>query len=451
MGRRLLLSCLCAAAFAGGCDRPDSARPRSPDDPHRDVACADCHSGVLVEADRAATPQAACTASGCHAEGGPRSVSLRSITFLHRNHGADSVVATACAGCHTHPSGLEPLTATVEPCALCHLSEQSAGNAGECRLCHTTLDHVAETSQGLALPHQGLPWVDGGCVRCHYDVTEAPVAVPLARCTACHADTERVVAQGIGEDLHQSHTGVGCLSCHEGTGHRIRAMSSAVRLECSQCHAEVHGVEPIPAWPGTGTCNACHDGIHREQQALVLGMVPGVGSPFPSDKFLDGLTCRSCHLPLPGDDPRVAVEGNADGCRSCHRTEYGEVLEWWQDGADARTDRVDAALARARTALRGVAAAQPALDTAALMVAAVRDGGAAHNLRLSHRLLVDAGDRITTAYGAAGRTAPQPPALGREPSMGLCSYCHYRLDDPWVFREMSGEFHRDVLRTGGGR
>ncbi|HSM06472.1 MAG TPA: cytochrome c3 family protein [Longimicrobiales bacterium] len=448
MGRRVLLS-LCATLLLGGCERPETARPRAPDDPHRDVACADCHSGALVQASRAATPPSACTASGCHADGGPRVVELRSISFQHRGHGGDTTVATACAGCHTHLSGLEPLSATVEPCALCHLSEQSAGNAGECRLCHTNLEYTGETSQGIDLPHQGLPWMDGGCVRCHYDVTEAPVDVRLSRCTACHADSDRVVAQGIGEDLHLGHTGVSCLACHEDTGHRIRAMSTAVVLECSQCHQETHGMTPAPEWPGTETCNACHGGTHREQQALVLGTVAGSRAPLPSDKFLEGLTCRSCHLPLPGEGADTPVEASGEGCVSCHRPEYGRILQWWREGSTARVARVEAALTRARVALAAERTAAPQLDTANALLAAVREGGAPHNLRLSHRLLVDAGDRISAAYGAAGRPAPTPPDLGREPAMGLCTYCHYRLDDPWVFRDMSGEFHRDALSTGG--
>ena len=70
------------------------------------------------------------------------------------------------------------------------------------------------------------------------------------------------------------------------------------------------------------------------------------------------------------------------------------------------------------------------------------------NLHLAHRLLVQASDQINQAYLDATRSPPAPPELGRDPRMGLCSYCHYRLNDPWLFEEMSGDFHREVL---GGR
>lgn len=45
----------------------------------------------------------------------------------------------------------------------------------------------------------------------------------------------------------------------------------------------------------------------------------------------------------------------------------------------------------------------------------------------------------------AGRAAPAPPALGRAPHYGLCAGCHY-AEEPWNYREMPADFHRDALR-----
>jgi predicted CXXCH cytochrome family protein len=465
MGRRLLLNrrgpsaprspgrlvtalgaWLVLAACGGG--GPQLHQVRAPDDPHRDIACSTCHAGPLVDAATwAAVPPQTCTASGCHTEEGPRRVRLGSVEFLHRGHAGDSVVAMSCAGCHLHESGSEPLRAGVDSCSLCHLSQQSAGLAGECRTCHVQPRHVALASQGAEIPHQGLPWIEGGCIRCHFDVTEPPVEVPLAKCAGCHLDLDRAVARGIGEDLHGTHTGVSCVNCHEEGTHRIRAMSSAVDLRCVDCHAREHDVQLTGDFPAAATCNDCHGEVHQAQQRLMLGLVEGLAAPAPSEKFMDGLTCGSCHQQSGARDPDLALSGSAESCVGCHRAEYRTILQWWRTGGQVRVARtatfVDGGVARLATADDSLGMA---LAEAQAWVTLVREAGALHNLPLAHQLLQEASDRVAAAYRVRGLGMPAPPALGRQPRMGLCTYCHYRPDDPWLFQEMSGSFHRDVLR-----
>lgn len=437
------------AACAG---TPPGLRPRAEDDPHRNVACLTCHDGPLVDRNIAQASTAGCTAAGCHSEGGPERIRLAAVSFQHRDHGGDATVATGCAGCHTHLRPEAPLTATVDACSFCHLSQQAAGSAGECRLCHSDLTHAGTTSQGVAVPHQNLPWLDGGCVRCHYDVTEPPVELSPLRCGACHTNVDGVVEQSLGEDLHPSHTTASCVSCHGDGAHRIRAMSSSVALSCVDCHRREHDIEVTAAFPDALTCNRCHTGAHEAQQRMVLGLVADLPTPAPAAKFLAGLTCRSCHQPTRESDPAVPVRGNVDTCVECHRSEYRVVARWWRDGSAERLRR---AMTYARTAegrLGEGAGPEAAAELAAAgrMLTLVETAGGVHNLRLAHQLLGAASERVGQAYTLAGRAVPPPPALGREPSMGLCSFCHYRADDQWSFGEMSGPFHRDVLRLSGG-
>lgn len=459
MGRRVLLTrrghrsplspapALLAAfvlVMLAACGGPPRQEARAPGDPHGDVACSTCHSGALAQGQEATVPAESCTASGCHAEGGPRRVQLGSVEFLHRGHAGDSVVAMGCAGCHEHDQGSELLRADVDACSLCHLNQQSAGLAGECRTCHIQPTHVALASQGVEIPHQGLPWLEGGCIRCHFDVTEPPVEVALGRCAGCHADLDAAVAQGIGQDLHQNHTGVACTSCHEEGTHQIREMTSAVYLQCVDCHTEEHDVVLAADFPAPGTCNQCHQGVHQAQQRLMLGLVPGLSAPSPSEKFMDGLTCRSCHQAE--GSALAATPGAAAACVGCHRTEYATILRWWETGGQARLARAAPFVeAGARRLASGEDSLSLALEEAREWVALVAEAGAVHNLPLAHRLLQEASDRVTAAYRARGVAMPPAPELGRQPRMGLCTYCHYRPDDPWLFEEMSGSFHRDVL------
>ncbi len=461
MGRFVLLISTLAPLWATGCapEIPPAASG-APGDPHASLTCASCHEYRLATpaqlavdrllhpdsvAGQAPVPEETCTTAGCHADQGPREVEFRSLSFEHRQHGGDTVVAMGCVACHAHQRGGEPLTAGLDPCSLCHLGAQSAGNMGECRQCHSSLDHISFSSQGVEVPHEGLSWLDGGCVRCHYDVTRARIDVPALSCRGCHSDEDQVLARGIGEDLHLSHVAVGCMSCHEGEAHRIRAMSSSVALICAECHREPHAVPTSVQWPGTATCNACHTGAHLEQQQMVLGLVPVFEDSDPSVKFIAGLTCTSCHQPALSLDPAAPVRAPAESCQGCHPDEYATVLEWWQRGGETRVARVQSALRSARQQIPATGDPLARLDSAQLLVEVVQAGRPEHNLLLSHRILVRASDLVTEAYVLAGRPPPSQPALGRQPHEGLCSYCHYRADDPWLFEEMSGPFHREAL------
>jgi hypothetical protein len=203
-------------------------------------------------------------------------------SFPHRGHGQKGTVVTSCAGCHDHHSADEALHVEVGACALCHVAAMSGGKSANCKMCHDRPEHVALTSQSLPIPHGALPWVETGCVRCHYDVAEPLVHVSLDKCASCHADLATTTAAGIGADLHPTHAGLGCLSCHQEGAHRVRLMSSAVTLVCADCHTESHRLRLPEQFPDAGTCSTCHDTVHQAQQRLLLGLVDESGTAAPA-------------------------------------------------------------------------------------------------------------------------------------------------------------------------
>ena len=441
MGRRLLLIALAAtASLSGGC-RADT------EPAHADLPCVRCHdgaptarvdsaSGRLVAA---ATPEA-CTS--CHEEVSGADVSLGGVSFEHAGHGGDSAVASACASCHTHGAGTEELRVNTTGCALCHASELDGSNPAACRTCHVDPAHTAVTSQGVPLAHGTLPWIGGECIRCHFDVGQPTIGVPAAACTDCHRDAAAIAEEGAGRDLHPQHRSVACATCHEDNAHEVGAMSTSVALDCRQCHAPVHEVgTDDPVLNDAATCAACHADEHAAQQRMVLGVAPAGLPAAPADKFLVGLTCRSCHAAADGASSAASVT-----CTSCHSPEYAQVLAWWERGTaervrDARS-YVDAASRRARTAeARAHAAAADSL------IDFVTSGGAAHNLPLSHDALAAAVARARQALDAAGTPVPVPDP-GRRPRMGQCTYCHYTWREPRFVTDMPDAFHREAMERG---
>ncbi len=447
MGRPAVLTLAALAVLA--CE--PAPRTAAAGDPHADMACAECHNGALADRAQAAVPQGSCVTSGCHAETVPAKVTLATVTFTHAGHGASGSLPVDCAGCHVHEAGGEPLHAGSDACGLCH-EDALAGRRGEdCRYCHSTPSHVGITSQGVAVPHQGLPWIEGGCMRCHYAVTLPAHDVPLARCAACHDDVERATASGIGRDLHPDHTGLACGSCHTRDNHRIQAMSSSVDLECAACHKQEHGVDAERLRLGTGTCNACHQGVHAAPQQVLLGILPDAEAALPSQHFMDGVTCASCHIAPDDADPTV-LSGTAQACVQCHRSEYAKVLAWWNQGLEERIRLVDRYLTGAENAVAGRPTDDPAARAAARarrLLETIRSAGGQHNLPLAHRTFEDAVAGAREAYRLAGAGLPPAPDLGRAPRQGICAFCHYQLGGPGFSETMDDAFHREVLKAGG--
>lgn len=446
MGRHSLLAVLAGAALAA-CGTETAPRQTAAE-PHARLACAACHQGGLADRELPAVPSGACVASGCHGNEVPAQVTIQTVSFTHRGHGSTGSVTIGCAGCHTHRAGGDSLKAGPGTCGLCHADELSGARTEDCRLCHATLAHDGMTSQGVAIPHEGLPWIEGGCLRCHYAVAKPVHEVSLTRCAACHDDVDAVTQAGIGEDLHPAHAGNTCGACHEEDNHQIEAMSSAVDLQCADCHTEEHGVEVDVTWLDAATCDACHATAHQSEQRLVLGILPDSLAATPSDHFMDGLTCRSCHLPLGGANSERRL-GSSVACVQCHRPEYATILRWWNEGIAERTRMVDRYLSGAeRAAGRGEQGDTAALTAARAraMLSLVERAGGQHNLPLTHRIFQDVVSDATEAYRLAGVTPPAAPELGRTPRQGICAYCHYTLPEPGFSERMDDAFHREVLR-----
>jgi len=443
MGRHPVL--ILAALGALACEPRASSVASG--DAHAQLACAQCHAGGLADRPLPAVAEESCTASGCHETDVPETVTLATVKFRHLDHGSTGSPKAGCAGCHTHSEGSAPLKAGPGTCGLCHERALAGTSGDDCRLCHATPSHVGVTSQGVAIPHEGLPWIEGGCLRCHYEVARPVHEVSLGRCAACHDDVHKVTELGIGEDLHPLHAGTFCGACHEEDNHRIQAMSSAVDLDCGACHAREHGVALAGGSIAAETCNTCHARVHEGPQRVLLGILPDADAALPSQHFMDGVGCASCHIP-PDDGEAGVLSGTAQACIQCHRSEYATVLSWWNQGLGDRIRLVDRYLAGAEATVAGRPADDEAVQAVARarkLLTIIREGGGQHNLPLAHRVFEDALAGAAQAYRLARGSAPPAPDLGRTPKQGICVFCHYRLGEPAFSETMDDAFHREVL------
>lgn len=384
------LSVALAAALAA-CGRGGAAAP------HAAVACVGCHrQGVGTDSLRD-VPDRSCTASGCHAAGGPDTVQVRMVRFAHRAHPADSGTVARCAACHTHQPDSVRLTAGTAACASCHARDIARRDDRACAMCHANALHTRTTSEDLRLPHEQLRDANVSCTRCHYRLLDTSGPRPV---------------------------------------HRVVAMSSTVRLDCLECHALTHRPRlPADTLPDS-TCGDCHRAVHQDAQRMILGVLPGQALE-PSAMFMGGVTCRSCHV-VPGQpapQPGRSRRGSPAACTGCHGGAWNGVLARWGRGYGRRRDMVQSYLAAARRTLGDSAAApevQRRLEQAAGLMAFVERAGPLHNLPVTDRLLRRALALGREAYAAARRDAPVVPQLGPAVATGTCLSCHYGVEEAFV-------------------
>ncbi|NNM33340.1 MAG: cytochrome c3 family protein, partial [Gemmatimonadetes bacterium] len=407
MGAHVLILALLALLL--GCAAPSGER-----DPHAHdaLSCNRCHAGGLAAKGLAGVDSGSCTTVGCHPDGGPEAARLDLVQFSHRGHGRDADTPPGCAGCHGHDEGEDPLRASLDSCVLCHRDDIVQVESRDCLLCHGEAVHTEVTSQGAPVRHAWSRNLENRCLRCHYDVGDAPIDVAVDRCTDCHAASEDILRVGAGVDLHPSHGGFGCQRCHGPTSHRVRAMSSAVSLACADCHADSHAEdEDIAGTDPVESCRECHDGVHVQQQQLLLGLVDQPQDR-PSHKFMAGLSCRSCHRGEPG---------GPDACRDCHDPSYTRVLDWWLEGLSVRESLVRADVERARRSLAGRSEAVERVASADSLLSLVEIGGGVHNLELSDWIFHRSVELVGEAFHQAGVFRPQPPSLGNRARDGFCT------------------------------
>ena len=238
-------------------------------------------------------------------------VQVATVTFPHRDHAEGHEIEPTCAGATPTTRGRSRCEASVDACALCHVSE------------------VTERRRAgvPALPRAAGPLEpdEPGCggVRtrsCPGSRSAACAATTTWRgrrrkcrrceCRQCHEDLSVLNERAVGRDLHPIHEGVTCTACHEEGLHEVKAMSSAVELVCADCHLQAHDVDVELG--GVAVRAECVPSATRECTRRSSGSFWGsarMAAPCRARSSWLGMTCRSCHIP-PADQARYG--GDAD-------------------------------------------------------------------------------------------------------------------------------------------
>jgi hypothetical protein len=444
LNRVAAAAALALALSAAGCVRRASDARAA----HRNVACAGCHRERPGSATRSGVPDAACSTERCHPTGGPERAQVRTVAFTHLRHPADANGhIVPCAGCHVHSADSSSFAAGAAACVLCHYRDIAGSSDSGCVKCHPNPRHSGTTSQGLQLPHAALREAHVPCTRCHFRLLDGRPEAARARCTGCHEprparsallsrpDSATAPRDTIlsADSAHAAHRTISCRACHERVSHRVVAMSSAIDLSCPTCHSLRHRPAIAADSAPDSTCGNCHAGVHRDEQRMILGLLPG-DSARPSVMFMGGVTCQSCHVTenQPAPRPGTALRGTPAACTGCHGGAWQGVLDRWRRGYVRRRDMVAGYVGAARAAVADSSlppAARARVREADALLEFAAKGGPLHNLPLTDRMLRRALSLAGDAYRVAKRPAPAPPALGPSLADNRCLSCHYGIEE----------------------
>jgi predicted CXXCH cytochrome family protein len=137
-----------------------------------------------------------------------------------------------------------------------------------------------------------------------------------------------------------------CASCHEdvhamwhkgGHGDARGADALAQQENCLACHKDI----PETSMPDATKANQSFTDFWADQgkptnclECHVTGYDPATGT-----WKTDGITCESCHSPIPSNHPtdNIPVDKNTDLCRTCH-TDARFGWDAWNESAHSKND-----------------------------------------------------------------------------------------------------------------
>jgi predicted CXXCH cytochrome family protein len=303
---------------------------------HKDLACADCHSGLSPDDLPHAVRIPPVDCAGCH---GDLTGSHGFHAFPARDGAGPALLAgVSCSSCHgTHdirPPGSEssPLRreGLLETCGRCHAGvvarfkasahgrALAGGGPGapDCLTCHRTAVTSKQMPQDGAALKQAQEKI---CLSCH--LANPEVRARMAPTTGFIAAYEQSVH---GKALHVGDaSAANCVDCH-GSHEMEHGFDAAARVSKQR----------IPA-----TCGACHSEIAETYRASAHGQALARGNH-------DAPVCTNCHGEHSiekAHDPRSPVAaGNvsAQVCSPCHSSvrmaqKYGLASDRFQTFSDS--------------------------------------------------------------------------------------------------------------------
>lgn len=281
------------------------------DSAHRDVACAQCHTGATPSLERScSTIINKVDCSICHADQVEQHNSSTHGQLLAKGD-PDAPDCESCHGTHdimsnndidspTYVSNISTL------CGKCHSSGAIADNRREDGSTSMVENYVASV-HGRAMQESGL--------------------VVSATCTHCHTAHQVLPQDNLESSIHRANIVDTCSNCHKGIFETFKKSIHFTGEEnendklpmCDDCHTS----HAISRTAGSGfklevveSCGHCHEDVMETYFETFHGKVSGLG-------FDAAAKCQDCHgahniLPQMNQDSLTSRTNIVATCGQCH-------------------------------------------------------------------------------------------------------------------------------------
>lgn len=414
---------------------------------HASVSCTDCHfppgwkshvrgkftavsmvvnyfTGVYKKSKPwAEIDDASCLRSGCHEERLLEGMVpfKEGILFDHRPHLTQlrRGKKLRCTSCHSQIVQGEHISVTTSTCFICHFKNQpEAARIDDCTWCHPA--PVPAPGREVRYDHSYVAERNIDCQKCHGPMQVGDGAVPIDRCSACHAELGKIEMISEIDFIHKKHVTdhkVECQNCHLVIQHKSVSRTLAVMPECQSCHVQAHQSQ-LDLFAGIGGKNVV---------------------PHPNPMFEGGLNCQACHIFHQFDTGfeqlSHTVVARGESCERCHGEGYAKILWQWQDVMQEKMGLLEGALGDVTAGVSGVQGiarerALGHLEDARYNVQLVKEGNIVHNVAFSDELLVSAYESLKKALGVAGSNLKIPDLTVYSTVVpSECKNCHYGQEE----------------------
>lgn len=416
---------------------------------HSEVTCTDCHfppgfksklkgkftaismvvnyfTGVYKKSKPwAEITDESCLRSGCHEQRLLKGKVLfkEGIIFDHKPHLTKlrREKKLRCTSCHSQIVQGDHMTVTESTCFLCHFKNHpDDAKISSCTLCHEP--PVASDSINVKYDHTFALSKEIDCKKCHGEMQVGDGAVPVERCSSCHAEVGKIERYNDTSFIHKNHV----------TDHKV---------ECQNCHLVIQHKSVSKSVSIMADCNSCHQHPHQSQLNLFTGTGGKGVPPHPNPMYNDGLNCQACHVFhqfLNGSaELGETLTAKAESCEMCHGGGYGRILNQWRELMKKKINRVEKSIgiveseiARDTGADEKKVLAQKQFSDAEYNLQMVKNGNIVHNVAYSDELLLSAENGLKQALKIIGSKANiKEISIYSKLVPSECKNCHYGQEE----------------------
>lgn len=415
---------------------------------HADVTCTDCHfppdfksklkgkftaasmvvnyfTGVYKKSKPwAEITDESCLRSGCHEQRLLEGAVLfkEGIIFDHEPHVTKlrREKKLRCTSCHSQIVQGDHMTVTESTCFLCHFKNQPEdAPIDDCTWCH---DAPVGNDPELLYDHSFSLEKKIDCKKCHGNMQIGDGAVPIERCSSCHAEIGKIEQITDVKYMHLNHV----------TNHKV---------ECQNCHSLIQHKSVSKSADIVPDCQSCHENSHLTQYYMFSGTGGKHVPSHPNPMFEGGLNCQSCHVFHDYDGNQKilgqTIEANAESCESCHGKGYKKILEQWERLMTRKLSTLESTIADVEIELSKINITGKTKEhTSTLLKEAkynfdlVREGNIVHNVAYSDELLMSVNRNLKSILKSikSTKSIPDISSYGKiVPSE--CINCHFGMED----------------------